>query len=43
VLGGCGTLGFGIAAIVLLIMACVALFESARAAEQNAALASTST
>jgi hypothetical protein len=38
-LSGCGTVGFGIAAIVLLAMSCAALFHAAREAEQNAALA----
>jgi len=37
-LGGCGTAGFGVAGIVLLIMSCIAFFRAAREAEQNAAL-----
>lgn len=37
-LGGCGTAGFGVAGIVLLIMSCIAFFHAAREAEQNAAL-----
>ena len=38
-LGGCGTLGFGIAGVVLLIMTCTALFAAGREARQNAELA----
>ena len=38
-LGGCGTLGFGIAGVVLLIMTCTALFAASREARQNAELA----
>lgn len=35
-LGGCGSFAFGIAGVVLLVLASVALFQAAREAEQNA-------
>ncbi len=37
-LGFCGSAGFGIAAVILLIPACVALFKAAREAQENAGL-----
>jgi hypothetical protein len=39
-LGGCGSIGFGIAAIVLLVMACAAFSKAGREAEGNALSAS---